>query len=424
MGATDALVKQVCVENSSAPHDDAGPESRHAGPLLQFTLKVVVPALAIGMVSRSARVRVQDLGVFSTREDFSWPRHPRRRRSRTDTSKLGGFAMMAILIVIAVLLLILCVTAGLSVRVVQQYESGVVFRLGKVQDPPREPGLARLIPGVDRMTKVNRQVMTLSVPAQDCITKDNVMVHVDGILYYKIIDAERATYGISNLKFAIEQLAQTTLRSEIGKIELDHTFEERAHINANIVEEIDKASEAWGVKVLRYEIKTIRPPTDILEAMEKQMRAEREKRAVVLTSEGQRDAVINAAEGDKQQTIKASEATRQRNINEAEGQAQAILAVATATAEGIRRVAESIKLDGGHEAVQLRVAEQYVTQFGKLAAIDIPDGVTLAAHTPEWTAAAAKYEHLFWLMMWIGVGFGVAAFVFSPLLRRGMHGVK
>ena len=160
--------------------------------------------------------------------------------------------------------------------------------------------------------------------------------------------------------FAISQLAQTTLRSEIGKIDLDRTFEERTNINTSVVSELDKASESWGVKVLRYEIKNITPPDDVLAAMEKQMRAEREKRAVILTSEGQRDAAINTAEGDKQQTIKASEAHRQQQINEAEGQAEAILAVATATAEGIRRVAEAIKVDGGIEAVQLRVAEQYV----------------------------------------------------------------
>ena len=167
--------------------------------------------------------------------------------------------------------------------------------------------------------------------------------------------------------FAISQLAQTTLRSEVGKIDLDKTFEERTNINTAVVSELDKASESWGVKVLRYEIKNITPPHDILAAMEKQMRAEREKRAVILTSEGTRDAAINTAEGVKQEVIKASEAKRQQQINEAEGQASAIMAVATATAEGIRRVAESIKLDGGYEAVQLRVAEQYIGQFGELA---------------------------------------------------------
>ena len=177
----------------------------------------------------------------------------------------------------------------------------------------------------------------------------------------------RLVRHLSDYTFAIIQLAQTTLRSEIGKIDLDRTFEERTNINTAVVSELDKASEAWGVKVLRYEIKNITPPQDVLAAMEKQMRAEREKRAVILTSEGQRDAAINTAEGDKQQIIKASEATRQQQINEAEGQAAAILAVATRTAEGIRRVAEAIRLPGGYEAVQLRVAEQYIAQFGELA---------------------------------------------------------
>jgi regulator of protease activity HflC (stomatin/prohibitin superfamily) len=190
---------------------------------------------------------------------------------------------------------------------------------------------------------------------------------VDGILYMKILDPERASYGIANFNFAITQLAQTNLRSEIGKITLDKTFEERTNINIAVVTELDKASEPWGVKVLRYEIKNIKPPQDVLAAMEKQMRAEREKRAVILTSEGQRDAAINTAEGQKQQVIKQSEATRQRAINEAEGQASAILAVATATAEGIRKVAETIQQPGGNEATQLRVAEQYIRQFGELA---------------------------------------------------------
>jgi regulator of protease activity HflC (stomatin/prohibitin superfamily) len=207
----------------------------------------------------------------------------------------------------------------------------------------------------------------MDIPEQICITKDNVQVAVDGILYLKVMDPERASYGISNYTFAITQLAQTTLRSEIGKIDLDRTFEERTYVNTQVVTEVDKASEAWGVKVLRYEIKNITPPADILAAMEKQMRAEREKRAVILQSEGERDAAINTAEGAKQQVIKASEVTKQQRINEAEGQAAAILAVAKATAEGIRSVAASIEADGGFEAVQLRVAEQYITQFGQLA---------------------------------------------------------
>jgi len=194
-----------------------------------------------------------------------------------------------------------------------------------------------------------------------------VQVGVDGILYLKVLNAERASYGISDYVFAITQLAQTTLRSEVGKIDLDRTFEERSTINIAVVGELDKASEAWGVKVLRYEIKNIQPPADILAAMEKQMRAEREKRALILQSEGQRDAAINNAEGEKQQVIKASEATRQQQINDAEGRAAAIRSVASATAEGIRQVAEAVRQPGGMEAVQLRVAEQYVAQFGELA---------------------------------------------------------
>src|SRR5687768_10521654 len=207
----------------------------------------------------------------------------------------------------------------------------------------------------------------MDIPEQVCITRDNVQVAVDGVLYMKVLNPERASYGISDYTFAITQLAQTTLRSEVGKIELDRTFEERSNINIQVVTELDKASEAWGVKVLRYEIKNITPPKDVLAAMEKQMRAEREKRAVILQSEGERDAAINSAEGHKQQVIKNSEASRQQKINEAEGQAQAMLAVATATAEGIRKVAEATMISGGYEAMQLKLAEQYITQFGNLA---------------------------------------------------------
>src|SRR6476469_697590 len=273
----------------------------------------------------------------------------------------GGLLFFALLAF--VVLIVLFKTA----IVVPQQSAYVVERLGRYSGT-LDAGFHILVPFVDVIRyKHSLKEAALDIPAQICITRDNVQVQVDGVLYLKVLNPERTSYGISDHLFAITQLAQTTLRSEVGKIDLDRTFEERTNINISVVAELDKATEPWGVKVLRYEIKNITPPADILAAMEKQMRAEREKRAVILTSEGQRDAVINAAEGDKQQTIKASEATRQRNINEAEGQAQAILAVATATAEGIRRVAESIKLDGGHEAVQLRVAEQYVTQFGKLA---------------------------------------------------------
>jgi len=252
-------------------------------------------------------------------------------------------------------------------RVVPQQQGWVVERLGRFSGT-LGAGFHILIPFLDTVRyKHSLKEVALEVPEQVCITKDNVQVAVDGVLYFKVLDPERASYGISDYNYAISQLAQTNLRSEIGKIELDKTFEERTNINSAVVSEVDKASEAWGVKVLRYEIKNITPPQDVLAAMEKQMRAEREKRAVILQSEGQRDASINAADGDKQQTIKASEAKKQQAINEAEGQAAAILSVATATAEGIRKVAEVIKMPGGHEAMQLKLAEQYIAQFGNLA---------------------------------------------------------
>ena len=211
------------------------------------------------------------------------------------------------------------------------------------------------------------EIAGIDIAEQICITRDNVQVSVDGVLYLKVLDAARASYGITNFVFAISQLAQTTLRSELGKIELDRTFEERTNINTSVVSELDKASDPWGVKVLRYEIKNIKPPRDVLDAMEKQMRAEREKRAVILNSEGIRDAAINEAEGRKQEVIKNSEAKRTQQINEAEGEAAAIRSVAGATAEGIVKVAEAIQSPGGGQALQLRVAEQYIAEFGKLA---------------------------------------------------------
>src|SRR6202165_5206992 len=254
-----------------------------------------------------------------------------------------------------------------TARVVPQQQAWVVERLGKYSDT-LTAGFHILIPFLDSLRyKHSLKEIALDVPEQICITKDNVQVAVDGVLYIKIMNPERASYGITDYNYAISQLAQTNLRSEIGKIDLDKTFEERTNINTAVVSEVDKASEAWGVKVLRYEIKNITPPKDILAAMEKQMRAEREKRAVILTSEGERDAAGNGAEGKRQKAIKASEGNRQQQINEAEGQASAILAVAHATAEGLRKVAESIAAPGGVEAVQLRVAEQYVEQFGNLA---------------------------------------------------------
>ncbi len=254
-----------------------------------------------------------------------------------------------------------------TARVVPQQSAYVVERLGRYSRT-LGAGFHILWPFLDSVQyKHSLKETAIDIPEQICITRDNVQVGVDGILYSKVLDPQRASYGISDYRFAITQLAQTALRSEIGKIELDRTFEERTNINSQVVNELDKATEPWGVKVLRYEIKNITPPKDVLAAMEKQMRAEREKRAVILTSEGERDAAINQAEGEKQQVIKASEAKKQQQINEAEGAAAAIMAIAGATAEGLRKVAESTQVPGGYEAVQLRVAEQYITKFGELA---------------------------------------------------------
>jgi regulator of protease activity HflC (stomatin/prohibitin superfamily) len=274
---------------------------------------------------------------------------------------------MGSLIVALVIAIVAMWVVSRIARVVPQQQAWIVERLGRY-NRTLQAGFHILWPFVDNIRyKHSLKESAVDVPEQVCITKDNVQVAVDGVLYFKVLNPERASYGISDYNFAISQLAQTNLRSEIGKIELDKTFEERTNINMQVVSEVDKASEAWGVKVLRYEIKNINPPQDVLAAMEKQMRAEREKRAVILQSEGQRDAGINSAEGEKQQTIKASEAKKQQAINEAEGQAAAILSVATATAEGIRKVADALKTPGGQEAMQLRIAEQYITQFGNIA---------------------------------------------------------
>jgi regulator of protease activity HflC (stomatin/prohibitin superfamily) len=303
-----------------------------------------------------------------------------------------------LLVVLAIAVLVLLIVAKTAV-VVPQQNAFVVERLGRYSGT-LGAGFHLLMPFLDVIRyRHSLKESAFDIPAQVCITRDNVQVGVDGILYLKVLNPERASYGISDYLFAITQLAQTTLRSEIGKIDLDKTFEERTNINMAVVTELDKASEPWGVKVLRYEIKNITPPHDILAAMEKQMRAEREKRAVILTSEGARDAMINNAEGAKQETIKNSEARRQQQINEAEGQAQAILAVATATAEGIRRVAQATQDPGGPQAVQLRVAEQYIAQFGALAkesntlvipanAADIASMIGVAMSVIDSTAAS------------------------------------
>jgi len=270
-----------------------------------------------------------------------------------------------------IVVLVLAVFVGFVIMrtavVVPQQSAYVVERLGRYSGT-LSAGFHILVPFIDVIRyRHSLKESATDIPEQVCITRDNVQVHVDGVLYLQVINPERASYGVSDYLFAISQLAQTTLRSEIGKIELDRTFEERTHINVQVVNELDKATEPWGIKVLRYEIKNITPPSDVLAAMEKQMRAEREKRAVILTSEGERDAAINTAEGQKQQVIKASEARKQQQINEAEGAAAAILAIASATSEGLRTVADAIQVPGGFEAVQLRVAEQYIARFGELA---------------------------------------------------------
>ena len=275
--------------------------------------------------------------------------------------------MSGSLIVLIVLAVFVLITIAKTAVVVPQQSAYVVERLGRYSGT-LGAGFHVLLPFVDTIRyRHSLKEAALDIPAQVCITRDNVQVGVDGVLYLKVLNPERASYGIADYLFAISQLAQTTLRSEIGKIDLDRTFEERTNINMSVVSELDKASEPWGVKVLRYEIKNITPPQDVLAAMEKQMRAEREKRAVILTSEGARDAAVNSADGAKQEVIKASEARKQQQINEAEGEAAAILAVAAATAEGLRRVADALQVQGGTEAMQLRVAEQYISQFGELA---------------------------------------------------------
>jgi regulator of protease activity HflC (stomatin/prohibitin superfamily) len=270
--------------------------------------------------------------------------------------------------IVALFLVFVVVIVLIKTAIVVPQQSGfVVERLGKYSKT-LNAGFHILFPFIERVAyKHSLKEQAVDIDEQICITRDNVQVGVDGVLYLQVLDPDRASYGIGNYMFAISQLAQTTLRSEIGKIELDRTFEERGTINQNVVAELDKASDPWGVKVLRYEIKNINPPQDVLGAMEKQMRAEREKRAVILNSEGVRDAQINEAEGEKQRVIKESEATKMQQINEAQGEAEAILAVATATSQGLREVASAVTDQGGPDAMQLRIAEQYIAQFGNLA---------------------------------------------------------
>jgi len=269
-------------------------------------------------------------------------------------------------ITIGIVILVI-ITIIRTARIVPQKVAFIVERLGKYAKT-LDAGFHILFPFIERVAyKHSLKEVAVDVPSQTCITRDNIAVEVDGVLYLQVIDPAKASYGITNYMFASTQLAQTTMRSEIGKLELDRTFEEREAINAAIIQAVDRASDPWGVKITRYEIKNITPPQSVTDALEKQMRAEREKRAAIAESEGQRQAKINVAEGDKQEAIKKSEGEKMKRINEAEGRAKEIELVAIATAQGIRKIAEAIQAPGGGDAVNLRVAEQYIKEFGNLA---------------------------------------------------------
>ena len=270
-----------------------------------------------------------------------------------------------VLIGILVLAFIVFVT---TIRIVPQKRAYIIERVGKYHKT-LDAGFHILAPFfIDKVSyRHTLKEQAVDVPPQQCITKDNIAVEVDGILYMQVGDPKKASYGIDNYRFAATQLAQTTMRSVMGKLDLDKTFEERDKINTVIVEAVDKASDPWGVKVTRYEVKNILPPQSIKDAMEKQMRAEREKRATIAESEGDRQAKINRAEGDRQEMIARSEGEKQKRINEAEGRAVEIQRVAEATAEGLKKIAAAINEKGGADAVNLRIAQQYLDEFGKLA---------------------------------------------------------
>jgi regulator of protease activity HflC (stomatin/prohibitin superfamily) len=274
---------------------------------------------------------------------------------------------MPYIIILGALAVFLIIVFLKTVRIVPQRQAFIIERLGKYR-ATLEAGFHILVPFADRVSYIHSLKETaIDVPPQSCITRDNIAVEVDGILYLQVMDPRKASYGINNFQFASTQLAQTTMRSVIGKLDLDKTFEERDTINSAIVDAVDKASDPWGVKVSRYEVKNIVPPESIKSAMEKQMRAEREKRATIAESEGERQAEINRADGSRQAAIARSEGERQKRINEAEGRAAEIEKVAIATATGIQKIATAITANGGLEAVNLRIAEQYLNEFGKLA---------------------------------------------------------
>ncbi|MDA7629277.1 paraslipin [Akkermansiaceae bacterium] len=274
----------------------------------------------------------------------------------------GEFPFIAVALVILII-----VTVAKTARIVPQRNAFVIERLGKY-GRTLDAGFHILIPFLDKVAyKHSLKEVAVDVPMQMCITKDNIAIEIDGVLYMQVLDAKKASYGIENYYYAATQLAQTTLRSEIGKLELDRTFEERDTINAQVIEALDKAAEPWGLKITRYEIANINPPKSVQDALEKQMRAERERRSQIALSEGERESAINVAEGQKQRIIKESEANQLSQVNEAEGKAREIQLLAGATAQGIREIALAINEPGGSSAVNLRVAEQYVKEFGKLA---------------------------------------------------------
>lgn len=271
------------------------------------------------------------------------------------------------LVVMGVISIVVIILLLKTAVIVPQRSEFIIERLGRYSNS-LGAGFHILIPFFDKVAyKRSLKEEVLDIASQECITKDNVSVAVDGVLYIQVIDSKLSAYGIDDYKRAAAQLAQTSLRSVVGRIELDRTFEERETLNQQVVSAIDEAAENWGVKVLRYEIKDITPPKTVMDAMEKQMRAEREKRAAIATSEGDRQSRINRAEGLKQEAIEVSEGEKQKRINEAEGHAKEIELVALATAEGIKKVAESLRVAGGDTAANLRIAEKYIEQFGKLA---------------------------------------------------------
>ncbi len=274
---------------------------------------------------------------------------------------------MDMLVGVGVLVFFVFIILVKTAVVVPQKSEFVIERLGKYRTT-LDAGFHILIPFLDKVAyKRVLKEEPIDIPAQTCITSDNVTMEVDGVLYLQVVNARQSAYGIENYHFAAAQLAQTSLRSAIGKISLDNTFEAREVLNQQVVDALDEAAQNWGVKVLRYEIKDIQPPRSVLEAMEKQMKAEREKRAEIARSEADRQALINRAEGERSEAIALSEGEKMKRINEADGRAQEILKVAEATAEGIKKVAAALSLEGGQDAANLEVAKKYISEFGKLA---------------------------------------------------------